>query len=187
MLVPKVCDYITMNEIATLGGGCYWCLEAFYQRVKGVTTVLSGYSGGHVDHPTVNQVYAGNTGHAEVVQLTFDPAQISYRDLIEIFYVMHDPTTLNRQGPDVGDEYRSVIFYHNEQQRQTAEDMTRNFAPTIWTDPIVTQLEPYTAFWPTEESMQDFYNRNPNAGYCQVVIDPKIQKLRQKFASRLKA
>ena len=175
-----------MSELATLGGGCYWCLEAFYQRIKGVTQVVSGYSGGHVDNPTSRQVYDGNTGHAEVVQITFDPKVISYKDILEIFYVMHDPTTLNRQGPDVGDEYRSVIFYHDDKQKKTAEEMTKGFAAELWPDPIVTQIVAFEKFWPADETMQDFYNRNPQAGYCQVIINPKIQKLRQKFAARMK-
>jgi peptide-methionine (S)-S-oxide reductase len=173
-------------ETATLGGGCYWCLEAFYQRIEGVDSVVSGYSGGSFENPTSEDVYAGGTGHAEVVQVTFDPTVITYRDILEIFFVMHDPTTLNRQGNDVGEIYRSVIYYHDEEQKQVAEDMIANFAPTLYKDPIVTQLEPYDKFWPADETMQDFYNRNPNQGYCMVVIDPKIQKLRQKFAARLK-
>jgi peptide-methionine (S)-S-oxide reductase len=174
------------QQIATLGGGCYWCLEAFYQRIEGVESVVSGYSGGHVDNPTVAGVYEGDTGHAEVVQVTFDPSVITYKDILEIFFVMHDPTTLNRQGHDVGEEYRSIILYHDAEQQAVAEDMIANFAPTLYKDPIVTQLVPFEKFWPAEETMQDFYNRNPNAGYCMVVIDPKIQKLRQKFATRLK-
>jgi peptide-methionine (S)-S-oxide reductase len=174
------------TELATLGGGCYWCLEAFYQRIEGVTKVTSGYSGGHVDNPTANRVYEGNTGHAEVVQITFEPTMITYKELLEIFFVMHDPTTLNRQGNDVGDEYRSVIFYHNEDQRKVAQIMMTEFAPSLWKDPIVTQLEPLSKFWPADEYMQNYYNTNPSAGYCQVVIDPKIQKLRQKFAKRFK-
>jgi peptide-methionine (S)-S-oxide reductase len=175
-----------MSELATLGGGCYWCLEAFYQRVQGVEKVVSGYSGGHTDNPTALQVYMGKTGHAEVVQLTFDQKVISYRELLEIFFVMHDPTTLNRQMFDVGDEYRSVIFYHDKAQQRTAEDMIKNFAPTLWKDPIVTQLVAFEKFWPAGEDQQDFYNKNPSVGYCQVIIDPKIQKLRQKFAAKLK-
>ncbi len=174
-----------MQQIATLGGGCYWCLEAFYQRVQGVTAVVSGYSGGHVDAPSVQQVYDGNTGHAEVVQLQFDADRISYRELLEIFFVMHDPTTLNRQGNDIGDEYRSIILYHDEEQKQIAEAMKQTFAAKIWTDPIVTEIVPYDSFWPAEAYMQDYYNTNPTAGYCLAVIDPKLQKLRQKFAAKL--
>lgn len=175
-----------MSELATLGGGCYWCLEAFYQRVNGIDKVVSGYSGGHVDNPTAERVYEGDTGHAEVVQLTFDPKVITYREILEIFFVMHDPTTLNRQGNDVGDEYRSVIFYHDAGQQKTAEDMKAGFAAELWSNPIVTQIEPLEKFWQADEYMQDYYNRNPNAGYCQLIIEPKIVKLRQKFAAKLK-
>lgn len=178
--------YKYMDEKATLGGGCYWCFEAFYKLITGVDRVVSGYSGGNVDNPTVSEVYEGNTGHAEVVQVTFNPKKITYREILEIFFVMHDPTTLNRQGYDVGEEYRSVIFYHSDEQRQIAEEMKLKFAPTLWDDPIITQIEAYSAFWPTEETMQDFYEKNPNAGYCQFIINPKIQKLRKKFAQRIK-
>lgn len=173
-----------MTKTATLGGGCYWCLEAFFQRIKGITSVTSGYSGGHVPHPTSDRVYQGDTGHAEVVHLEFDPNIITYREVLEIFYVMHDPTTLNRQGNDVGEIYRSVIFYHDDEQQQIAEATTKDFATTLWDDPIVTQIEPFDQFWPADENMQDYFNRNPNAGYCTVIIEPKIQKLRQKFAER---
>ncbi|HEX4774790.1 MAG TPA: peptide-methionine (S)-S-oxide reductase MsrA [Candidatus Saccharimonadales bacterium] len=173
-------------ETATLGGGCYWCLEAFYQRVVGIESVTSGYSGGHVANPTPEQVYRGDTGHAEVVQLKFDPSVISYHEILEIFYVMHDPTTLNRQDHDVGEEYRSIILYHNDEQERIAEETTKTFAADLYKDPIVTQIEPFTKFWPAEEYMQDYYNKNPTAGYCLVVIDPKIRKLRQKFSAKLK-
>ncbi len=173
-------------QIATLGGGCYWCLEAFYQRVVGVNSVVSGYSGGHVDNPSVDQVYQGDTGHAEVVQLTFDPDVITYKEILEIFFVMHDPTTVDRQGNDVGDEYRSIILYADDEQRLVAEDMAVSFAAPLYPDPIVTQVVPLAAFWPAEQYMQDFYNKNPNQGYCLAIIDPKIQKLRQKFAAKLK-
>ena len=175
-----------MSELATLGGGCYWCLEAFYQRIKGVGFVVSGYSGGKVKNPTSSQVYTMTTGHAEVVQVTFDPGVITYNEILEIFFVMHDPTTLNRQGNDVGDIYRSVIFYHDAQQQKAAQDMIKNFAPTIYKDPVVTQLVEFEKFWPADENSQNYYNNNPNQGYCQVVIDPKIQKLRQKFTQKLK-
>jgi peptide-methionine (S)-S-oxide reductase len=171
---------------ATLGGGCFWCLEAFYQRIQGVSSVESGYSGGTTDNPTMQQVYGGDTGHAEVVQVTFDPTVITYREILEIFFVMHDPTTLNRQGNDVGDEYRSVIFYHDDEQRQTAEDMKAHLATELWSDPIVTQIVPLERFWPADADNQDYYNQNPAVGYCQVIIEPKIQKLRQKFAQRFK-
>jgi peptide-methionine (S)-S-oxide reductase len=173
-------------QTATLGGGCYWCLEAFYKLVHGIGEVTSGYSGGHVKNPTSERVYQGDTGHAEVVSLEFDPKIISYHEILEIFFVMHDPTTLNRQGADVGEIYRSIIFYHDESQRQIAEDMKANYATALWENPIVTQIEKFEKFWPADEYMQDYYERNPSAGYCQIVIDPKIQKLRQKFAAKLK-
>ena len=173
-------------EIATLGGGCYWCLEAFYQRIEGVESVVSGYSGGTFENPSADDVYAGGTGHAEVVQVTYDSNVITYKEILEIFFVMHDPTTLNRQGNDVGEIYRSIILYHDDTQKQVAEEMITDFAPTLYNDPIVTQLQALEVFWPADEYMQDYFNRNPNAGYCMVIIDPKIQKLRQKFAARLK-
>lgn len=173
-------------ETSTLGGGCYWCLEAFYIRVRGIVSVTSGYSGGQTANPTSAMVYAGGTGHAEVVQLEFDPAVISYRQILEIFFVMHDPTTLNRQGNDVGTHYRSVIFWHNQVQRDIAHDMISHFAAELWPDPIVTELQRFDRFWPADSDMQNYYGRNPQAAYCQVVIDPKLQKLRQKFADRLK-
>jgi peptide-methionine (S)-S-oxide reductase len=174
------------TTLATLGGGCYWCLEAFYQRVNGVSSVTSGYSGGHVDNPTAERVYRGDTEHAEVVQLSFDPKIISYEEILQIFYVMHDPTTLNRQGNDVGDEYRSVIFYHDDAQKEIAERVTKTFAQDLWKDPVVTQIVPLKKFWPADEYMQNYYNNNPNVGYCQAIINPKLQKLRQKFAAKLK-
>ena len=174
-----------MESICTLGGGCYWCLDAFYKFVRGVTKVESGYAGGAIENPSAQQVYSGATGHAEVVQLTFDPQIISFKELLEIFFVMHDPTTLNRQGHDVGEWYRSVIFYHDEEQRTTAEQVMNDFAAPLYKDPIVTELTPYINFYPADEANQDFYSKNPNAGYCMIVIDPKIQKLRQKFASKL--
>lgn len=173
-------------ETATLGGGCYWCLEAFYQRIKGIEKVVSGYSGGHVDNPTAERVYRGDTGHAEVVQLTFDPKVISYEEILEIFYVMHDPTTLNRQGSDVGDEYRSVIFYHGDVQQKIATKVTHDFAAPLWPNPIVTEIKPLDTFWPADQGMQNYYNTYPSAGYCQIVIDPKLQKLRQKFSNKLR-
>lgn len=175
-----------MKEVATLGGGCYWCLEAFFQRVKGVDSVVSGFSGGHVPNPTYEQVCSETTGHAEVVQITFDTDIISYRELLEIFFVMHDPTTLNRQGSDIGESYRSTILYHTEAQKDVAEDMLKGFASSLYKDPIVTELQPFEVFYPGPDYHQDYYNLNPSQGYCMVVIDPKVQKLRQKFAQRLK-
>lgn len=173
-----------MTERATLGGGCYWCLDAFYRRIRGVTKVESGYSGGHTENPTMQDVYRGDTAHAEVVQITFDPSMITYREILEIFFVMHDPTTLNRQGNDVGDEYRSVIFYHSDEQKQIAEKMITGFAAELYSDPVVTQLQPLDKFWPADIDQQDYFAKNPNAGYCLVVIEPKIQKLRTTFAQK---
>lgn len=173
-------------EVATLGGGCYWCLETFYLQIKGVEKVVSGYSGGSLANPSVEDVYRGGTGHAEVVQVTFDPSVISYREILEVFFVMHDPTTLNRQGHDIGEIYRSVIFYDDDSQRQIAEEMIKNFAAALYQDPIVTKLEKLDKFYPAEDYMQDYYAKNPSAGYCLAVINPKITKLRQKFADRLK-
>jgi peptide-methionine (S)-S-oxide reductase len=174
-----------MEEVATLGGGCFWCLDALFRHLKGVTKVVSGWSGGTTANPTMEAVYAGNTGHAEVVQLTFDPKVITYRELLEIFYSIHDPTTLNRQGNDVGDEYRSIILYHNDEQKQVAEDVTAHFAKDHWDDPVVTQLAKFEKFWPAGEDQQDFFNKNPQAGYCQVIINPKLAKFKKEFASRL--
>lgn len=177
---------MTKLATATLGGGCYWCLDAIYRRVQGVVRVTSGYSGGHAENPTIMQVYAGGTGHAEVVQIEFDPSVISYREILEIFYVMHNPTTLNQQDNDVGEIYRSIILYHSDEQKAVAEDMTKGFAAELWPDPVVTELAAFEKFWPAGEDAQEFYDKNPSVGYCQVIIDPKIQKLRQKFAARLK-
>lgn len=174
------------SEVATIGGGCYWCLEAIFQRVNGVENVVSGYSGGHSRNPTMYEVYEGNTGHAEVLQITFDNNVISFKELLEIFFTMHDPTTINQQGNDIGEEYRSIILYHDERQKTIANDIIKNFAKELWSKTIVTQLVPYEKFWPTDEDNQDFYNKNPTNGYCLVVINPKVQKLRQKFSAKLK-
>ena len=176
-----------MTELATVGGGCYWCLEAIYKRIRGVESVHSGYSGGNVDNPTINQIYTGTTGHAECVQVTFDPDVISYREILEIFYVMHNPTTLNKQDYDEGKIYRSIIFYDGATQQKIAEEMTNGFAKNLWPDPVLTQLVPFEKFWPADKDMQNFYENNPYVGYCQVIINPKIQKLRQKFAGKLKS
>jgi peptide-methionine (S)-S-oxide reductase len=162
----------------------HW-LVANYQRIKGVDNVVSGFSGGHIENPTSELVYESNTGYAETIQINFDPEIITYRELLEIFFVMHDPTTLNRQGNDIGDEYRSMIFYHNEQQKEVAENMVSSFAAKLWGDPIVTQIVSFEKFWPASNEHQNFYNNNPNVGYCQFVINPKVQKLRQKFAEKL--
>lgn len=175
-----------MSNTAVLGGGCFWCLDALYRQVNGVTEVMSGYSGGTVDNPTMEMVYAGGTGQAEVVKITFDPNIISYRELLEIFYSIHDPTTLNRQGNDVGDEYRSIILYADDEQKVIAEDVTTHFAAEHWDDPIVTQIVPLEKFWAATEDQQDFFTKNQSAGYCQVIINPKLQKFKQEFAAKLK-
>jgi peptide-methionine (S)-S-oxide reductase len=178
-----------MSEQATLGGGCFWCLEAVFEQVRGVSQVVSGYSGGQTTvDPTYRQVCTGTTGHAEVVQITFDPAVVSYREILEIFFVVHDPTTLNRQGPDVGTQYRSVIFYHSEEQKKTAEEVMAALRDEgVWTNLIVTQLLPLERFYPAEDYHQGYYRGNPGEGYCQAVINPKVAKFRQKFARLLKA
>jgi peptide-methionine (S)-S-oxide reductase len=175
-------------ETATLAGGCFWCLEAVFTRLRGVDRVESGYAGGHVDNPSYRAVCAGNTGHAEVVQVDFDPQQITYRDLLEVFFATHDPTTLNRQGHDVGTQYRSAIFYHNDAQKQQAERVISELSEQkVFDDPIVTEVAPLTKFYPAEDYHRDYYDRNPEQPYCQVVISPKVSKLRQKYAEKLKA
>ena len=176
-----------MTNIATIGGGCFWCLDALYRQVNGVTSVVSGYSGGTVDNPTMDMVYAGGTGQAEVVQITFDPSIINYREILEIFYAIHDPTTLNRQGNDVGDEYRSIILYSDDEQKAVAEDVTEHFATEHWDDPIVTELVPLEKFWPAEDEQQNYFQKNQSAGYCQIIINPKLQKFKKEFASKLKS
>lgn len=173
-------------EQATLAGGCFWCIEAVFQEVKGVTEVVSGYSGGKTDNPTYDEAHYSDAGHAEAVQITYDPTVISYEELLQIFYYVHDPTTLNRQGNDVGREYRSIIFYKGEEQKSIAEKVTKNFAAKLWSDPIVTDIIPLDKFWPAEALHQNFYKNNPNLGYCQVIINPKLEKFRKKFESLLK-
>ena len=174
-------------ELATLGGGCFWCLEAVYDQLRGVTDVVSGYSGGHVHAPTYERVCAGTTGHAEVVQLTFDPSLITFEDVLRVFFTIHDPTTLNRQGADVGTQYRSAIFYHTEEQKRVAEQLIASLdAERLWNAPIVTQVAPYDRFYPAEDYHQEYFARNPHQGYCQFVIAPKVAKFRQKYLSRLR-
>ncbi len=175
------------REVATLGGGCFWCLEAVFNDVEGVEKVVSGYSGGHKENPTYEEVCTGETGHAEVVQITFDPEVISYRDLLGIFFDIHDPTTLNRQGADVGTQYRSVIFYHSDEQRRTAEEVIRELeASGVWSSPIVTQVEPFEAFYAAEDYHHRYFERNPFQPYCRMVIAPKVAKFRKAYADRLK-
>lgn len=174
-------------EAATLGGGCFWCLEAVYVELRGVEKVVSGYAGGHVKNPTYREVCSGVTGHAEVTQITFDPARISYRDLLRVFFTIHDPTTLNRQGADVGTQYRSIILYHDVAQKQTAiEVMNEVSQQGIWSNPIVTELAPLEVFYPAEDYHQDYFARNPMQPYCQVVIAPKVAKFRKQYFERLR-
>ncbi|QEO18286.1 peptide-methionine (S)-S-oxide reductase MsrA [Acetobacter vaccinii] len=169
-------------ETAVLGGGCFWCLEAFFQGIRGVHSITPGYAGGTVDKPTYEQVCSGTTGHAEVIQLQWDPAQISYTELLLIFFTLHDPTTLNRQGNDIGTQYRSVIFYTSEQQEQTAHTVICDIERDgLWTNPVVTSVEPLSTFWPAEAAHHAYYARNPMAGYCQAVISPKLAKARAVF------
>jgi peptide-methionine (S)-S-oxide reductase len=174
-----------MTETAILGGGCFWCTEAVYLEVKGVTAVVSGYTGGHVEHPTYEQVCAGDTGHAEVVKLEFDPAVISYRDLLEIFFTIHDPTTLNRQGNDVGTQYRSVIYTLSPQQEAMARQVIAEMAH-VWDAPIVTELAPAQVFYPAEAYHQDYFRQHPLQGYCAFVVAPKVDKFRKTYANRIK-
>lgn len=174
------------KQIATFGGGCFWCIEAVIQRLKGIESVVSGYTGGETDNPTYRAICTGKTGHAEVIQVTFDADVISYDDLITIFMTSHDPTTLNRQGADRGTQYRSIILYHNDEQRDIAKVVIDRLSNSF-SDPIVTQLIPLEKFYPAETYHQNYYNNNSFAGYCRVVIDPKISKLRAQYADRLKA
>jgi len=176
-----------MYETATLAGGCFWCLEAVYDQLSGVKEVVSGYSGGHVKSPSYQAVCAGITGHAEAIQLTFDPHQISYREILQVFFTIHDPTTLNRQGGDVGTQYRSAIFYHNEAQKEAAEEAIQAISASgLWDDPIVTEIAPYDGFYPAEDYHQEYYQRNKYQPYCQVVIAPKVAKFRKMYMDKLK-
>jgi peptide-methionine (S)-S-oxide reductase len=172
---------------ATLGGGCFWCIEAVFDELRGVERVESGYAGGTVPHPTYKQVCTGTTGHAEVAQITFDPKVISYRDLLRVFFSVHDPTTLNRQGADVGTQYRSAIFYHDEEQKRAAEEVIKEIeAAKIWDAPIVTQVVPFETFYIAEDYHQEYFKNNPNQPYCQMVVAPKVAKFRQHYRERLK-
>ena len=177
-----------MSELQTitLGGGCFWCVEAVMQPLRGVQRVVSGYAGGTVKNPSYREVCGGRTGHAEVVQVTFEPDAISLRDLLTVFFATHDPTTLNRQGADVGTQYRSVVFYHDDAQRRIAEEVVADLeAQAVFDDPIVTELAPLETFYPAEEVHRDYFNRNPDQPYCQAVIAPKVAKLRRQFLDRL--
>jgi peptide-methionine (S)-S-oxide reductase len=175
------------SETATLGGGCFWCIEAVYRNLQGVTSAVSGYAGGSMADPTYEAVCDGDTGHAEVVQVTFDPDLLSYREVLEVFFTVHDPTTLNRQGADVGTQYRSVVFTHSKEQERTVLDLIAELEEeAVWDGPLVTEVLPAPTFYPAEEYHQDYYARNPGQGYCQAVIRPKLAKFRKTWAARLK-
>jgi peptide-methionine (S)-S-oxide reductase len=176
------------TELATLGGGCFWCLEPLFMSLQGVQRSVSGYAGGHMPNPTYEAVCSKTTGHAEVVQLTFDPEQISFADILRVFFTMHDPTTLNRQGADVGTQYRSIILTHSDEQARIAREvMAEIAAEKVWPDTIVTEIVPLETFYPAEPEHQDYYARNPWNGYCRAVIPPKVAKLRKIYRDRLKA
>ena len=175
------------REIATLAGGCFWCLEAVFDELNGVESVESGYMGGQIDNPTYEQVCGGRTGHAEVVQITFNPSVVSFKELLQVFFTIHDPTTLNRQGNDVGTQYRSAIFYHSPEQKRAAEEVMAGITSArLFRDPLVTRLEPAAAFHVAEDYHQEYFARNPNQGYCQVIVAPKVAKFRKHFIDRLK-
>ena len=177
----------TTSEVATLAGGCFWCIEVIYDELIGVTDVVSGYMGGKTANPTYCEVCSGSTGHAEVIQVTFDSSVVSYREILDVFFTIHDPTTLNRQGNDVGTQYRSAVFYHSEQQKRiAAETITEFNRAKIWDRPIVTEVTTAQTFYPAEDYHQTYYVNNPEQGYCQIVIAPKVAKFRQKFLSKLK-
>ncbi len=173
------------TELATLAGGCFWCLEAVFAELGGVERVVPGYSGGRVPNPSYKQVCTGTTGHAEAIQLTFDPDSVSFRGLLEVFFAFHDPTTLNRQGPDVGTQYRSAIFYHTPEQKAVAEEVIAE-AAKVWDGPIVTAVRPFTTFYPAEEDHHGYFRRNPDNPYCRAVIAPKVAEFRRKYLARLK-
>jgi peptide-methionine (S)-S-oxide reductase len=176
------------EQTAVFGGGCFWCIEAIFQRLTGVTHVESGYMGGHVDNPTYRQVCGGDTGHVEVVRITFNPDEISYRDLLDVFFTVHDPTTMNRQGNDTGEQYRSVIFYNDEAQQRTAEEVIAELtASKAFPEPIVTAVEPASEFYVAEDYHQNYYNENSRQPYCMFVISPKLAKFEKKFAEKMRA
>ncbi len=176
------------KAVATLAGGCFWCLEAVYVDLKGVDKVVSGYAGGNVQNPSYRQVCTGRTGHAEVVQITYDPKVVSFRELLEVFFTIHDPTTLNRQGADVGTQYRSAIFYRTPEEKATAEQVIHDLTEArIWDRPIVTELTPFSTFYPAEDYHQNYFANNPGQPYCQIVIAPKVAKFRKQYLDRLKA
>ncbi len=176
----------TNVDTAVFAEGCFWCSEAMFEELKGVESVESGYSGGTVANPSYEQVCTGTTGHAESIRIIYDPSVITYEDLLKIFFTTHDPTTLNRQGADAGTQYRSAIFYLNDKQKETAEKLKKDFAPTLWDDPIVTEITAYKNFYKAEDYHQNYYDQNPNEGYCRVVITPKVRKFREEFKEKLK-
>lgn len=177
----------TVRETITLGGGCFWCIEAVVQELKGVENAVSGYAGGTNSNPTYEEVCSGRTGHAEVVQVTFDPKIIPLKDLLGVFFTLHDPTTPNRQGADVGTQYRSAVYYHHDAQKTVVDQVIREFETNhVWSGKIVTEVAPLTTFYPAEKYHQEYYEQNPNAGYCRVVIAPKISKLRKQFLEKLR-
>lgn len=178
----------TKKQMATLGGGCFWCVEAVFERIRGVEKVVSGYAGGDVPHPSYREVCTGTTGHAEVVQVTFDPDEVSYRDLLEIFFTTHDPTTPNRQGADVGPQYRSIILYHDDEQKRIAQEVIETLEHEgLWENPVVTEVKALDQFYEAEAHHQGYYATNPQQPYCQAVIAPKVAKLRKRHLDKLKA
>jgi peptide-methionine (S)-S-oxide reductase len=180
-------EHAEEKGVITLAGGCFWCLEAVFDNLKGVESVVSGYAGGHVPNPSYEQVCTGTTGHAEAVQIHFDPQQVTEKEILEVFFTIHDPTTLNRQGADVGTQYRSAIFYHSPAQKEIAEEVEGELeAAKVWDNKIVTELKPLTQFYPAEDYHQEYYVRNLRQPYCQIVISPKVAKFRKKFQDRLK-
>jgi peptide-methionine (S)-S-oxide reductase len=177
----------TSKEVTTLAGGCFWCLEAVYDQLKGVEDVVSGYAGGAVRNPTYRQVCSGDTGHAEVIQVTFDPTVVAFKDLLEVFFTIHDPTTPNRQGADVGTQYRSAIFYHTPEQQATAKQVIEELdTARFWDDPIVTEVAPIATFYPAEDYHQEYFERNQSQPYCRAVVAPKVAKVRKHYLERLK-
>jgi len=178
---------MTSFESVTLAGGCFWCIEAVFKEVDGVASVISGYTGGTTVNPTYEQICTGKTGHAEAVQVSFNPSKISYREILEIFFSIHDPTTLNRQGADVGTQYRSAVFYHNEEQKAIAEALIREFEKShLWNKPIVTQVVALDKFYPAEDYHQGYFSKNPGQGYCQMIISPKVNEFRQQWTEHLR-
>jgi peptide-methionine (S)-S-oxide reductase len=187
ILQPRPTPQRQGREIATLAGGCFWCLEALYDELRGVEDVVSGYSGGSVPNPSYEMVCTGTTGHAEVVQITFNSNIISFRQILQAFFTIHDPTTLNRQGPDMGTQYRSAIFYHSPEQKATAEQLIAELESSrVWDRPIVTEVTPFERFYPAEPYHQEYFKRNPSQAYCRIVIEPKVAKFRKRFLDELK-